>query len=149
MKNCCTLTYLKRSKLKNINHPNLHLLFVSLQLRAQSENKPMPMTQKNRQIDDNGEIKNTNANEKELLPNLKLSLTHNLGDDGGDAKHYENGRGIVRAPSLSLSLPSSRLQGHPSEKHENNYIPELQFAQTDGSNKATMRLSTLDLTMSI
>ncbi|RWR97453.1 two-component response regulator ARR10 [Cinnamomum micranthum f. kanehirae] len=122
---------------------------LGLQLRAQSEKKPMPMTQKNPQIDDNGEIKNTIANEKEWLPNLELSLTHNLGDDGGDAKHCENGRGIVRAPSLSLSLPSSRLQGHPSEKNEDNYIPELQFSQTDGSNKATMRLSTLDLTMSI
>lgn len=109
----------------------------------------MPMKQQNLQTEGNGEIEDMLAREKEGLPNLQLSLSHNLGDVGGDTKHRGKGSGTGSAISLSLSLPPSKLQGHPSEKQKDNNRPEILFLQIDSSKKATMRLSTLDLTMSI
>lgn len=93
----------------------------------------------------NGELEKRTLNEKEWLPNLQLSLRQNLGDGGGKEKCDRNVKEINSALSLSLSLPSSKQQGHPSNDGE----PEFQFLGTDSSNKATTRLSTLDLTMSI
>ncbi|KAJ8616496.1 hypothetical protein MRB53_035868 [Persea americana] len=118
---------------------------VQLQLQEQPANKPMAVIEENLGKEANGELEKRTLNEKEWLPNLQLSLRQNLGDGGGKEKCDRNVKEINSALSLSLSLPSSKQQGHPSNDGE----PEFQFLGTDSSNKATTRLSTLDLTMSI
>lgn len=121
------------------------LLFHSLQVQEQPANKPMAVIEENLGKEDNGELEKRILNEQEWLPNLQLSLRQNLGDGGGKEKCDRNVNEINSALSLSLSLPSSKQQGLPS----NDGKREFQFLGTDSSNKATTRLSTLDLTMSI
>lgn len=118
-----------------------------LQLQTQSANRPMQLKENVLEKDDNGSTRQKISNQEDWFPNLQLSLNHDFGDGTGGEKHLENMTEISSALSLSLSIPSS--QANPSVRHKDNANPEIQFSQTDSSNKAAMRLSTLDLTMSI
>ncbi|XP_077211091.1 uncharacterized protein LOC143846524 [Tasmannia lanceolata] len=85
--------------------------------------------------------KNNKMQEMEWFPNLQLSLSH--------MKEEENEREIDSELSLSLSPPSYKKQEQPNDNQMDAQKNEIQFLQTDSSKKATLRPSTLDLTMSI
>lgn len=123
--------------------------FFSLQLLEQSGNNPMSMIEENLVKEGNGKLEKNILNEKELCPNLQLSLSQSLGDVGGKEKCHSNMKDSSSSLSLSLSQHSSKHQGQSSEKYKDRGEPEIQFLGTDSSNKAATRLSTLDLTMSI
>ncbi|KAF8409060.1 hypothetical protein HHK36_005132 [Tetracentron sinense] len=110
-----------------------------LELQRLRENQPHPITKGVLQIEENTSIEKK-LKEREWLPNLQLSLSHNSGIDDGK-KARESTEEIDTMLSLSLSPSSSRQQSQPSEKHREISQTKTWSLQTN-CNKATLRLST-------
>ncbi|XP_058095558.1 two-component response regulator ARR10-like [Magnolia sinica] len=117
---------------------------LQLELRARPVNNTMHTME---DVLENDSIENKAAMMKKgRIPNLQLSLSHSLGDSSRGENMKETGSEVV---SLSLFPPSSMQEMQASERNLDPTQSEIQFLQTDSSNKAKLRLSTLDLTMSI
>ncbi|XP_077229392.1 uncharacterized protein LOC143862269 [Tasmannia lanceolata] len=111
-----------------------------LQIERQAVNEPVSIIEG---VDSIGRKK---MKEMGWFPSLQLSLSHNM-EEEDDMGGYEDESEMDSGLSLSLSPPSSKKQEQPNENQIE--AAELQYLQTKGSKKAAMRLSTLDLTMSI
>ncbi|KAL5997858.1 hypothetical protein ACLOJK_008790 [Asimina triloba] len=122
---------------------------IQLELRTRSTNK-----EKVEMGDYNMEKKKMMMKEKAWLPNLQLSLCSNAKDDEEEDEDdqeadHEHVNQTSTPLSLSLSPPTSMNEAHPTKIIKDKTRRELQFVGSESGSTAALRLSTLDLTMSI
>lgn len=89
-----------------------------------------------------------NTEESEKMPDLQLSLSTSSIENGFDAIRSSE-TGVDSELSLSLTPALSTGNGKMFKMQEKIMKSEIDFFKLSSSNKSTLRMSTLDLTMSI